>query len=145
RKHLPARQRDRPASYAGNRRLNDDIERTAEQIGGREEDDISRDRNRRQQNEKQATEPGIVGGWRRLPGFHQVSDSPWRSCCRCSGNRITSRMLGEFVSSITSRSIPTPSPPAGGIPCSRADRKSSSITRMVSSPSPLTCPPSVSR
>src|SRR5580704_5240395 len=35
---------------------------------------------------------------------------------RSSGNRITSRIVCEFVSSIASRSTPTPTPPAGGIP-----------------------------
>ena len=39
---------------------------------------------------------------------------------RISGNRITSRIDGLFVSSITRRSIPTPSPAAGGIPYSSA-------------------------
>ena len=45
-----------------------------------------------------------------------------RSC----GNRITSRMLSWPRSIMHNRSIPTPMPPAGGIPCSRATRKSSS-------------------
>ena len=36
-------------------------------------------------------------------------------------------MLGLSVSSITKRSMPMPSPQVGGIPCSRAVRKSSSI------------------
>ncbi len=39
---------------------------------------------------------------------------------RISGNRMTSRIVGEFVSSITSRSMPIPSPPAGGRPYSSA-------------------------
>ncbi len=39
-----------------------------------------------------------------------------------SGNKITSRIDGEFVSSITSRSIPRPSPPVGGIPYDIARR-----------------------
>src|SRR6185437_11407211 len=42
------------------------------------------------------------------------------------GNRITSRMLSAPVSIITSRSMPSPIPPAGGMPCSSAKRKSSS-------------------
>ena len=37
-----------------------------------------------------------------------------------SGNRITSRIDWLFVSSITSRSMPTPSPAVGGSPYSRA-------------------------
>src|SRR4029453_12061395 len=48
-----------------------------------------------------------------------------QSCGRCSGNRMTSRMLDTSVSSINNRSMPSPSPPAGGIPCSSAVRKSS--------------------
>ena len=36
------------------------------------------------------------------------------------GKRTTSRMLGESVKSIASRSMPTPSPAVGGIPCSNA-------------------------
>ena len=47
------------------------------------------------------------------------------------GNKITSRMEVELVKSITSRSIPIPSPPAGGIPYSRAQRKSSSTVLSV--------------
>jgi len=45
---------------------------------------------------------------------------------RNDGNRITSRMLGESVSSITSRSMPMPQPPVGGMPISRAWMKSAS-------------------
>ena len=45
---------------------------------------------------------------------------------RSDGNRITSRMLGESVSSITSRSMPMPQPPVGGMPISRARMKSAS-------------------
>ena len=37
-----------------------------------------------------------------------------------SGNRMTSRIDGEPVSTITRRSMPTPSPPVGGRPYSRA-------------------------
>jgi len=35
---------------------------------------------------------------------------------RSRGNRITSRMEWELVKSITRRSMPTPSPPVGGMP-----------------------------
>ena len=45
---------------------------------------------------------------------------------RSDGNRITSRMLGESVSSITSRSMPMPQPPVGGMPISSARMKSAS-------------------
>ncbi len=37
-----------------------------------------------------------------------------------SGNKITSRIVGESVKSIISRSMPMPRPPAGGIPYSSA-------------------------
>ncbi len=37
-----------------------------------------------------------------------------------NGNRMTSRMEGESVRSITRRSMPMPSPAVGGRPCSRA-------------------------
>ena len=40
---------------------------------------------------------------------------------RWIGNRITSRMLGAAVRNITSRSMPIPRPPAGGMPWRRAD------------------------
>ncbi len=39
---------------------------------------------------------------------------------RICGNNNTSRMLGELVNNITSRSIPMPSPAVGGMPCSNA-------------------------
>lgn len=45
---------------------------------------------------------------------------------RNAGNRITSRMLGLSVSNIMSRSMPTPQPPAGGMPYSSARIKSAS-------------------
>ncbi len=41
-----------------------------------------------------------------------------------SGNSTTSRIVGAPVSIITSRSIPMPMPPAGGMPCSRVSMKS---------------------
>ena len=45
---------------------------------------------------------------------------------RSDGKRITSRMLGESVSSITRRSMPMPQPPVGGMPYSSARMKSAS-------------------
>ena len=39
---------------------------------------------------------------------------------RISGNRMTSRIDGLLVSSMTSRSMPRPSPAAGGMPNSSA-------------------------
>ena len=43
-------------------------------------------------------------------------------------------MVGLSVSSITSRSMPMPMPPVGGIPYSKAIQKSSSIIMASSSP-----------
>jgi hypothetical protein len=54
---------------------------------------------------------------------------------RMAGNSTTSRIDCEPVSSITSRSIPMPIPPVGGIPCSSAARNASSIGCASSSPS----------
>ena len=50
------------------------------------------------------------------------------------GNAITSLMDGEFVNSMTSLSMPIPKPPVGGMPCSSADRNSSSTPHASSSP-----------
>ena len=43
-----------------------------------------------------------------------------------AGNRTTSRIDSLPVSNITSRSMPSPTPPAGGMPCSSACRNDSS-------------------
>ena len=45
---------------------------------------------------------------------------------RNAGNKITSRMLGESVSSIIKRSMTMPQPPVGGMPYSSARMKSAS-------------------
>jgi hypothetical protein len=45
---------------------------------------------------------------------------------RIAGKRITSRRLRAPVSIITRRSMPRPTPPVGGIPCSSASTKASS-------------------
>src|SRR3990170_3180011 len=50
------------------------------------------------------------------------------------GKRITSRMEVWPVSAITSRSMPRPRPPQGGIPYSSAVRNSSSASSTSSSP-----------
>ena len=50
------------------------------------------------------------------------------------GNNKTSLIVEAFVKNITSLSIPIPIPPVGGIPYSRAVRKSSSIIFASSSP-----------
>jgi beta-N-acetylhexosaminidase len=57
-----------------------------------------------------------------MAGARQIDGRAVRS----AGNRITSRMLGLSVSSITSRSMPMPQPPAGGMPYSSARMKSAS-------------------
>src|SRR5690554_717838 len=54
--------------------------------------------------------------------------------CLACGNKITSRIFGVFVSSITNLSIPIPIPPVGGIPYSNASTKSMSISLASSSP-----------
>ena len=46
--------------------------------------------------------------------------TPYLACGRIWGNSSTSRIEWLLVSSITSRSIPMPSPAVGGRPCSRA-------------------------
>ena len=60
-------------------------------------------------------------------------------CRRICGKRITSRIASAPVRIIIRRSMPTPIPPAGGIPYSRAVRKSSSTLLESSSPSSLFC------
>jgi hypothetical protein len=49
-----------------------------------------------------------------------VSPAPLYSFSRICGKRMTSRIEGESVKIITVRSIPMPSPAAGGSPYSRA-------------------------
>ena len=51
-----------------------------------------------------------------------------------AGKSITSRMDVLSVKSIVIRSMPMPSPPVGGMPCSRARIQSSSIGWASSSP-----------
>jgi hypothetical protein len=57
--------------------------------------------------------PALTGRW-------PSASSPQPSLLRICGNRITSLMDGLSVSTITSRSIPTPSPAVGGRPYSSA-------------------------
>src|SRR5438067_2497091 len=47
---------------------------------------------------------------------HQVASGMSSFAGRSSGKRITSRMERESVSNMVRRSMPMPSPPAGGIP-----------------------------
>ena len=51
-----------------------------------------------------------------------------------AGKSITSLILVHPVNNITNLSIPIPTPPVGGIPCSTAWRKSSSMGWASSSP-----------
>ena len=53
------------------------------------------------------------------------------------GKSKQSRMLAVSVSSITRRSTPMPKPPVGGMPYSKAHRKSSSTSQASSSPAAL--------
>ena len=66
----------------------------------------------------QACAPAVESGARRTP-----AQLPGRNC----GKSITSRMLSAPVSRMQRRSMPTPMPPAGGMPCSSASRKSWSM------------------
>src|SRR5208337_2662586 len=70
-------------------------------------------------------------------GNGSPTGSPWSAGPgdrgRMSGNRITSRMLGRFIRIMQRRSMPMPSPPAGGMACLRARTKSSSILAIDSS------------
>lgn len=78
---------------------------------------------------EQATQTSIPSLKRIFPlkSFsHAKAYSPARSLI--SGNNSTSRIDGESVNSITSRSMPIPSPPVGGMPYSNARMKSSSIS-----------------
>ena len=52
-------------------------------------------------------------------GQRRAGNRHFASGLRC-GKRMTSRMEGESVSSMIRRSMPRPSPPAGGMPYSRA-------------------------
>ena len=71
---------------------------------------------------------GQLGGERRHeqphPDEERAPAEPLHESSACSGlssgNSTTSRMLGESVNSIASRSIPMPSPAVGGMPCSSA-------------------------
>ena len=56
------------------------------------------------------------------------------SYVRIAGNSSTSRRLSAPVSIITRRSMPRPTPPVGGIPCSSASTKASSKGWASSSP-----------
>jgi hypothetical protein len=60
-------------------------------------------------------ERGAVPGERKFGG-----DDRGHYSRRICGNRITSRIEAELVSSITSRSMPMPQPPVGGRPYSSA-------------------------
>jgi len=62
----------------------------------------------------------------RPDGPARSSERANQSCFLSNGNAMTSRMLGEFVSSMTSRSTPSPMPAVGGMPYSSAVTKSSS-------------------
>src|SRR5439155_24549916 len=69
------------------------------------------------------------------PAPHEASPTPARpaSGLRC-GNRMTSRIDGWLAKSITRRSMPIPSPAAGGIPSSSARTWSSTSQCASSSP-----------
>ena len=67
----------------------------------------------------------VAHGDAQLPGHRSPQPASFSPPSRPAsgrmwGNRITSRIEGEPVSSIASRSIPTPQPPVGGRPCPSA-------------------------
>src|SRR5262249_47561475 len=65
-----------------------------------------------------------VAASRQRPAASSQQQVRWRlaaySRFRISGNKMTSRIDGLFVNSMTRRSIPTPSPAVGGRPYSSA-------------------------
>ena len=61
-----------------------------------------------------------------VPGEREFGRGEGHHSGRICGNRMTSRIEGELVSSITRRSMPMPQPPVGGRPYSRARMKSAS-------------------
>jgi hypothetical protein len=60
-----------------------------------------------------------------VAGFYAPGDAP-SPVWRIAGKSTTSRMLRRPVKTMTSRSMPIPMPPVGGIPCSSAWMKASS-------------------
>lgn len=63
---------------------------------------------------------GVAAGGPEVPPRQEEGDQRGSPFGRMSGKRITSRIEGEPVKSIASRSIPTPSPAVGGMPYERA-------------------------
>ena len=74
--------------------------------------------------------PKILG----MPYFISISAYSYLSSVFIVGKSSTSRIAALSVRSITSLSIPYPIPPVGGIPTSRAFKKSSSVWFASSSP-----------
>ena len=105
------------------RRTDDAIAQLALQSGHQRERDEQRHhadgdaehRDQRDQRDERLLAPRqqIAQRDEELEGSHSLRG-------RISGNRMTSRMERLLVSSITSRSMPTPSPAVGGRPYSRA-------------------------
>ena len=69
----------------------------------------------------------VVNPTTRKPRFHAGLRAVRQSNGFMVGNRIISRMDGASAISMTTRSMPTPRPPVGGSPTSRALTKSISI------------------
>lgn len=55
-------------------------------------------------------------------GYKEFKTHTGQDSCFNSGKKMTSRMDGESVRSMTRRSMPMPSPAAGGMPYSKARR-----------------------
>src|SRR5207244_13619113 len=79
------------------------------------------DRDAERRDERDHRNERLLALGQQIPeGDVQLEGNVHHSRFRMSGNRITSRIDRLLVSSITSRSIPTPSPPVGGSPYSSA-------------------------
>ena len=88
---------------------------------GHDPDQDPENRDERRARDRRLLAPGRQVAQRQvqLEGRWAHRQSPWRGPLRAgrsNGNRITSRIDERFVSSITSRSMPMPSPPVGGRP-----------------------------
>ena len=69
---------------------------------------------------ERAAKPGGTQGCAARRSLGRARVTPRYASGLSCGNRITSRIDGLSVNSITRRSMPMPSPAAGGMPCSSA-------------------------
>src|SRR6185369_9959443 len=103
-------------------RIGHEIEQRRPDAGGRDhEHDLAGGKHHHRDDELDpSAQPrhGMTERW--LPRCVHVVSLTVLYSGRISGNRITSRIDGWPVSSMTTRSTPTPSPAAGGMPTSSA-------------------------